>query len=110
MNMQNLVLCLVVVVLLFYVRQFTEGYNIPAQNILVPLTTILILAYQAHNLGMKYARNILLALAVMFGLVMPNYSEAGSYTPMSYLSFVLSTLIFWAITSGLASVTGTLLA
>jgi len=99
---QNIVVFVALLAGLVLLKRWSQNYNLPGQNVLVPLLAMLVLAYQAHNLGMKYARDMLLALVVMLGVVTPSYSEPGSYSPLAYLSFVLDAFIFWAVTMGLA--------
>jgi hypothetical protein len=58
---------------------------------------------------MNYARDVLISLILMFGIVTPSYSEPGTYSPLAYLSFVIDTIIFWALTVGLSKISHVIL-
>lgn len=89
---------LVITAIVAVLQRWTDDHNLPGQNVLVPLTAMLVLAYQAHILKMRYARNNLLALVFSLSAVSPNYSEPGSYSPIAYMSYVLESTFFWSIT------------
>lgn len=105
----NIVALLVLIIIFMFLDKFTSGYRLPGQNIMVPVIAMLVLAYQAHNLNMKYARNILLGLVIMLAFYSPSYAVPGSYDPRAYMSLVIHVLFFWGLTLAFSMVAGRIL-
>jgi hypothetical protein len=83
--------------LLFVLSNYLDDYNLPGQNFLVPVFSLVLLTYQANNLKMTYARNILVGVIVAYILFLSSYSEPGTYDPRAMMSFVVNVLKFWAV-------------
>jgi hypothetical protein len=81
---------LVFIIVVFILVKFTQGYNLPGENIMIPAMTLAVLAFQSYRLGMKYAMNVLLGIFVMFMLYAPQYAESGSYDPRAFISLFVN--------------------
>lgn len=110
LELSQLIAIVVVLAVIFFLRWIAKGYNLPGQNVVSKVLVMLILAYQAHNLRMYYARNVILGILVFYLPSLAQHAEEGSYDPRSYLSLLMQTMIAVGMINIIARFAGLLFA